>query len=453
MKHYRCATALALCCTLFVAGCSARKSDQFRQEGDTLFRLKEFTKAAGAYQRAEEVNPNNALAKLGRGRCFLVDQDYDAAIEQFRGAIAIESDLEPAYAELIRLQLKQGAREDAEATAKQFEAVNGERGGITYAFVLHETGRAAEAVAYLTQIREQFPKSVDLRVGLAVALLSGGEPGKAEEELKVVLDEMGSDSVAARLLLVDAYQAQGKVEEILAEYERLTEEHPDDVVTKLALTQSLLMAGRAKDAEGIARSIYDSQPESGWANYVLGACLLEQEQYGEARVLLEKAVRALPDNALVARKLALAVSGRREILRPFTVPSPVSLPGVPRQALSEERELQDWRVLWKQAALKPLLENRAEYLKEKDPELAETLVMAAFFLRPSGAIDELRQALPADSQLHGYLDAVASGEPTEFFDHMNQWNETEASRMVLRENARGVGLALMGARSFAVSAL
>ena len=133
MKRRRVAVALMLCGVLTTAGCGGRKSEQYRREGDTLFHLGKFADAAGAYRRAEEVDPTNALAKVGQGRCFLVEQRYDEALAQFRDALAIDPTVRAAYLESIRVLVKRGDAEGALAMAQRYEGVEPERGGIMYA--------------------------------------------------------------------------------------------------------------------------------------------------------------------------------------------------------------------------------------------------------------------------------------------------------------------------------
>ena len=441
-----------LCGVLMTAGCGGRKSEQYRREGDTLFHLGKFADAAGAYRRAEEVDPTNALAKVGQGRCCLVEQRYDEALAQFRDALAIDPTIRAAYLESIRVLVKRGDAEGALAMAQRYEGVEPEQGGIMYAYVLRETGRPLDALEHLGALRERSPESANVRVELAAAYLAAAQPEKAETELKALLDGSGPESVAARLLLIDAYQAQGKASEILAQYERLVRERPEDIVMKVALTQSLLKVGRAEDAERIARAVYDEQPDSGWANYVLGSCLLVSQRAEVALPYLEKAAADLPDNAQVAQKLAAARTGGK-VAEPGVAdpPRPVTLPTVSQ--VSAERAAANWRVLWQQAALGPLLERRAEFLAQGDTNVAETLALAAFFTRNDELTQELRAALPDDSPLHGYFDAVATGQSKAFFDHMKGWTETEEERSVLRANAFAIGLTLMGARAHAVHAL
>ena len=48
----------ALCCVvLLAAGCSGRRSEQYRGEGDTELKLGNIDEARAAYQKSAETNP------------------------------------------------------------------------------------------------------------------------------------------------------------------------------------------------------------------------------------------------------------------------------------------------------------------------------------------------------------------------------------------------------------
>jgi len=451
MKRYRLTPVVVSCALVLAAGCSGRKSEQYRREGDTLFYLGKFNEAEGAYRRAEEVNPRNALAKVGQGRCLLVQQRFDEALAQFRAAAEIDPNAELAYQEAVRLLLRNGALEDARALAEKYESVNPERGGILHAYVLRESGKRAEAIEMLQGLRDRFGDSVDVRLNLSAAYLAVNQVDQAESEVKAILTDLDSESTAARMALIDVYQAQGKIAETVAEFEKLVEERPDDRGLKLGLARSLLAAGRAEEAEAIARPVCEEQPDSGWANHVLGSCLLARQQYAEALTYLQKAAAAMPAQKEVARKLAIARSGGTtgdDKAEPAPPAKAVPGPEVPQEGAAP-----DWRDLWKQAQVRSLVSGRAEYLSQGGPNVAETLALAALIAGKRDLANELAADLPEDSPLHGYFRAIESRRLQQLIEYMDQWNETDAERSVLRDNAFGFGLGLLGGRGYAIHVL
>ena len=318
-----CILLLALVISVVMAsGCGGRRSAQYTQQGNTYLRLKKVVEAEQAYQKALDVDAQNKEAKLGLARCYAIEKKYDQALGAYRELTDADPSFGEAQLEAVKILLTQAgapgqmgdnytpeiANQVEEFVAK-FEKANPEQGGMLRAFVLRQTGRIDEAVALLTKLRDQFPNSSMARVGLASAYLAANKPEQAEQELKDVLDTIEPDSVAARMTLIDVYRTQGKLPEIVEQLQQLVAQQPDDSGLKLALARSLLDSGRIDEAEAAARPVLTANPDSGWANYVVGCCLLEKGVYAEAVECLETAAHALPQEPGVINMLARARSG------------------------------------------------------------------------------------------------------------------------------------------------
>ncbi len=466
-----CKAILTLLClvTLFASGCGARKSEQFRAEGDTLLRLGKHQEAQGAYQRALEMNPQNAQALLGAGRCLMAAGKPDEAMTQFEQALAADPRLEAACRELVHVLLRQGRTGDALSWAEKYSAQDSTAGAVLAAYVLRESGKPADAIAKLESVRQASPDNAAVLIELAVAYKDANDLAKAEETVRAFLAQAKQSAAAAagHLLLADVSFALGKADTMIAEYEKLAQEQPDDAALQLGLTQALLRSGKVDDAEKYARKLHERQPDSGWANYVLGTSLLAKKQYAEAVPFLEKADAALPQQPQVAQSLQSARSGGKAPVAQAPAPAaqPAAATGAPAAPSSPAQSTmpstpqgiqplpKDWRGLWKQAAFQAMLEQRAEVIAAKDAEGIETLALAAFFLRNEGVLAELEPSLPEASPVRGYLQAVRARQAEPFFAHMKAWTETDEARVVLRANAFGAGLALLGARFHAMHAL
>lgn len=444
----RAAVAAAVLCLLLATGCSERRSNQFTEQGNTYLALGNVDEASRAFEQALELNPKNAAAKLGVARTLTARKQYDAALAAYREAIALDPSLDKAYIEGVKAALRKDDVQDAEALAEEYAKVNAEGGGVLRAYVLRETGRPVEAVALLTQLRGQHPQSVELPVHLAVAYLAANQPAEAERELKAVLEQPGADSLPARMLLIDAYQAQGKVAEIESEFRQMAAERPDDDTLQLALARSLLANKKLDEAEAIARPILDKTPESPWANYVVGACLLARGKTAESLSCLQAAAGALPDDPQIARLLAEAQQGGKVAAAEPTKTEP-------QTALAGEKpattEAQTWQKLWRDASLRALLVRREEYLQSQDPNVAETLALAAVFVQEGPLARQLTERLPADSHVAKYISALLSRDAALVRGVLDAWQESDTKRRVLRMNAEGFALAVAGARAQALT--
>ncbi|MEA3365963.1 MAG: tetratricopeptide repeat protein, partial [Candidatus Hydrogenedentes bacterium] len=298
-------------CVLVVmaTGCSGRRSQQQTDIGNTFLGIGKIAEARQAFEKALALNPENTQAELGLARCLAAQDNLDTALEHYQTVIAREPSLEAAYIEAARILLQRERNAEAEELAEAYAKIEAQKGGILQASVLRTTGRTDEAVVLLEDLSEKFPESVDVRIHLASAHMNAGADAKAVEILENILERLDPDSLSARMKLVEVYQKQGKIDEIVAQFREMVDQNPDDMGLPLALARSLVNQGEYEEAEEIGRSVLSELPESGWANYVVGACLLARGQHKEAIPYLQTATQALPDFESVRERLALARSG------------------------------------------------------------------------------------------------------------------------------------------------
>lgn len=442
--------AALACCAIVAAtmGCGARRSKQYVEQGKTYLGIHNPEEARKAFERALELDPANADAKAGLAKTLVFLKQEDAALAAYREAIQMNPGLGAAYIDAARLMLKNKDTTGAETIAKQYEAVNGESGGILRAYVLRESGKADEAIALLTTLRGQFSNSVEVRVNLATAYMSTGKAAEAEHELSTVLSELDPQSLPARMLLVEAYQQQGKLDSMVSELRKMSEERPSDDNLALSLARSLLLAEQYDEAESIARPILERTPESAWANYVVGVCQIHKKRYPEAVECLQAAAAGLPDNRQVADMLATAESGGTiTAARAGEAETPGS-----ETSPAPPQEGESWRQLWQEARLKRLLENRHAYLANPEDGLVEALALAAVFTDNGSIAGELATRLPADSPVGMYLSALIKRDAEGMKSLIESWKESSGERKIYQLNAKGFAYALGGARSQALAA-
>ncbi|MCC6796763.1 MAG: tetratricopeptide repeat protein [Candidatus Hydrogenedentes bacterium] len=422
-------------------GCSERRAAQFAEQGDTYFLLGNIDEAAAAYERALATNPQNGTAKLGQARCFWFKKQPDAALKAYKEAVALDATLDKAYIEGVRASLAMKDTATAEELSSQYIAVKPDLGGILHAAVLRDTNRATEAVAELRRLRDAYPKSVEVRVNLAGALISAKDPAAAEQELKTTLGELDKDSLPARMMLVEAYRAQGKLAEIENEFRALAEQRPDDAAIQLSLARTLLASNKLDEAENIAQPILEKTPESPWANYVIGACLFAKGRREDAITCLEAAAGALPNDPQIAKLLSEAQSG-----------SAAQIASTPKLATTSEAASSpvSWQALWRDASLKELVTRRQEFLATNESNVAETIVLAAVFSQNVPVARTMVEGLAPDSQVGKYVSALLSRDATKLKEAIDSWEEAIPDRRIMRSNAEGFALAISGARAQAL---
>lgn len=434
----------ALCCVvLLAAGCSGRRSEQYRGEGDTLMNLGRVDEARAAYQKSAETNPENAHAQIGLARCAVTVGEMDQALTLYEMARTLDPALPEGYMEPVKHLVDLQRTDDALAIAESFVKVAPEKGGLLHSAVLLKANRTADAIAELEKLGEQFPESPEVKLNLGVAYAQGGKPDEAAVLLKDLSQGSTVVSSAAHMALIEVYQSQGKVAELLTEFEALAAARPDEAGIQLGYARALLLAGKLDEAEAKAREILVKDPAAGWANYVIGAVKLSQGAFEDAIPFLEDASAALPDEKAVAVVLEQAKSGKLPT-EAAPGPAPVTAARTPVGSLT-------WRDLWKQAALKRLVSNRDTYLAEGGNDVREVLVLSALFTQDVALARDLSGPLPAESRVGQFFKAMDSRDPKVVTALFEEWKPEAPEELILRDNALGFAMASGAARGQALS--
>ncbi len=444
---------LLSCAVLAFSGCSDRRSEQLRAEGDTLRSLDRLDAAREAYENAAEANPDNPMAQLGLARCSAAEGKTDEALALFRKAFTMDAAFGEAYlqanVEAIRMLEGVDRIDEALSLSDEFAKQVPKEGGTLRGVILMKMGRSDEAIQALKGLSETYPDSEEIRLNLGAAYFKAGKAQEAETLFRVLADGSPGVSVAAHMGLIDVYRAQGRVKEMVGEFFLLTKARPEDLEIRLGYARSLMIAGEQEKAEVAARAVLEQDPESAWANYIIGFYKVEAGSYDEAKAFLEQAARVLPDEGEIMNLLAYAASGG-------TAPRKKVAARVGAE-LSSAVESVTWQGLWKQAALNRLLANRDMYLAEGGDEARETLVLAALFTYQAALAKELADGLPETSQVRGYIDAFLSKDVSVIAAHFEGWkaekSDTPEARAVavLRDNALGFAMVSGGSREKGLS--
>jgi len=436
---------IGLCGSIVLgSGCGGRRSQQYTEQGETYLLIGNLAEAETSFSRAIELDPANAQAKMGLARCQWLNKKPDEALATYEEVFELDPKLDKAYMEAARIAASAGEVDRAKSIADRYTKVDPVAGGILEAYVLRESGDANGAIDVLTTLAAEHPKAADVRVNLASAYRAAGEYAHAENELHTVLNELDKTSLPARMLLVEVYQAQGKSAEIVDQMRRLAAEQPNNDNIQLALARSLLTVQAFDEAEGIARPILERTPESPWANFVVGACLVEQDRLAEAVDCLSAAFGGLPNEPAVAQMLAIAKQGGR------VEPDPTgAAPAGASTAPGPQRET--WQELWADASLRELIGRRSAFLAEDDSsELAATLLMAAAFTQNGPAAQDLLPRLPADSSERQLVEALMARDAEKLKQVLDGWNASTPAQEIVLGNARGFIQALSGSRATAL---
>ncbi|MCC6490361.1 MAG: tetratricopeptide repeat protein [Candidatus Hydrogenedentes bacterium] len=438
--------SLVICVfAILAAGCGGNRSEQYRLEADAYLSLGKVPEAEDLYRKAIEADAANGMAAVGLGRCLAAEGKVDEALAAFEGVMKAAPSTGAAYVEAANLHLTQGRTDAAIETAGKYASVDEMQGGLLTARLLLLTGKPDDAAKLLTGLSGKDAKSADIHTLLGMVLIAQGDHAKAEEEFRLVLGDISSDSVAAWMGLVEASGPQGKAAAVIEELERIAAQNPNNYDLKAALARAYVEAGRLDDGESAARGVVGQNPASGWTNYAMGSVLLKKGDVAGAAQYLERATSALPQEFCIRRDVTLA---RQQ--RPEQVPAPGEGTDTARQTPSTASEDGSWQTLWKQASLKRLLDGREQFLAAGGENLREVLVVSAVFRGNPALAEDLAKELPADSPLHTYIKALKDRKPEEIVKSLEPWLKRSDELGLIGQNALGYAMALSGVRSRAL---
>ncbi|MCC6694576.1 MAG: tetratricopeptide repeat protein [Candidatus Hydrogenedentes bacterium] len=437
---------LAVCAiAILAAGCGGNRSEQYRLEADAYLSLGKTTEAEGLYRKAIEADAANGMAAVGLGRCLAAEGKVDEALAAFENVIKAAPSTGAAYVEAAGLQFAQGRTDAAIETAGKYASVDEEQGGLLKARLLMLAGKQDDAAALLAGLSEKNPQSAAIHTLQGMMLLTQGDHVKAEEEFRLVLRELSSDSVAAWIGLVEASGPQGKAAAVAEELERVAAQNPNNYDIKAALARAYVEAGRLDDGESAARGVIGQNPASGWTNYAMGFVLLKKGDVAGAAPFLERANATLPQEFCICRDVMLA---RQQT--PQQVPAPGEGTDTAQETPSATPTDASWQTLWKQASLKRLLDGREQFLAEGGANVREVLVVSAVFRGNPALAEELSKELPADSPLHAYIKALKDRKPEDIVKALDPWLKRSDELGLIGQNALGYAMALSGVRSRAL---
>ena len=437
--------AAIMCCALLVAGCGERRSRQQSDLGDTHLRLGNIERAVEAYQRALDADSGNLEARMGLARCYAIQDDEEQALEAYQMVRDADPLYHDAYVESIEILLGDDRESEARDLARTYAEVAPEKGGILLAYIDQETGRRQDGMRRLVALRDQMPESAAIRIALARAYLVAGEPSNAESEIQAILEDIDPGSLSARMALIEVYQQQGRVDDIVDQFAQMATDQPEDTGIQLAYARSLLFVERFDEAEAIARPILEDMPESGWANFIVGACHLNRGEHREAVACFQAAMHSLPQEPMVTELLEVAQTGG-------DMPSLGRRPERRVAVTQPEAPDEGWQDLWQMANLVKLIAERDAFLATRDKDARDAIFLASIFLRRMDVVEELSAEIPEEDPLNQYAVLLQSGDAEAMVELLQTWEESEPFRAELRDLARGFMLGLGGARAAALQA-
>ena len=279
-------------------GMGSDEAAAWREIGDVHVLLLERESAFKAYQRAVELQPENARNRLALGQFYLDRNESEAALTHLGAAVELDPALEGAHATLGVALRRSGDTDAAIRTLGRGIEINpaDQKSRYALAQTLMASGHENEARNLIDAYRQ-----LEARIRGANTALDEGtrhfEDGNLAEARRLFEDAvvLAPNYSAAHQTLGEVLLAGGELEEAVTALEQAVRLNPLNAGAYFSLGAARYRTGEFEEALEVTRRAIVL--DLGDARYPrqLGEILLRLRRDAEARTAFENAVRLEPD--------------------------------------------------------------------------------------------------------------------------------------------------------------
>ncbi|MFN2510006.1 MAG: tetratricopeptide repeat protein [Pyrinomonadaceae bacterium] len=297
--------------------------------GKLLLTTNKTSAALQIFLAAHRLAPDRADVNLNLATLYADGGDYQLALDYLRlvPRSAVTDDYFPL---LLRSLLGLKRLEEARGLAREFSELGSGKpeAQAEFAMLLAKGGLTSEALHLLEAARGQNPGSFPVLYGLGIINAASKRYGKAEEHLSEALKAKPDDVTTLRAL-ANVARATGNLEKSLAHlvqarrvapdapgvlydfgvttlqmdllldalpaFEQLHRAHPRQPVYLYALAAVRWRKGETVETARLMRIYVTLQPQDPSGFYLLGAALLRQDLFAEARAALQRSLSLKSD--------------------------------------------------------------------------------------------------------------------------------------------------------------
>lgn len=310
---------LLLFCWVWAAAEQLQAQGDLRANALALEQQGRSAEAEQAWKSIAEANPENPEAFAHIGLLESRRENYPAAIENYRKALALapampglEMNLGLAYFKANQFPEAIKAFK-AELDKQPPDSPAAARLTILLGMAHYGMGDYFVAIPYLQRAAEQDPQSLPLRLTLAHSCLWSKQYDCVMAVYREIL-ALNADSAEADMLAGEALDEKGDDAGALEQFRAAAKADPKAVNVHFGLGYLLWKQHHFDEAAKEFRAELENDPEQRQARAYLGDSLVELNQYEQAQPELEKVAADSSSPAMVHRDLGVvyAEAGRKE---------------------------------------------------------------------------------------------------------------------------------------------
>lgn len=278
--------------------------------------------AAQSYEEAQAVvdkilqgNPNNADAHALQANLKIGQGDAETGMQELQRAIALDPKRPEFYVQIAALQSVKNI-DAAEENLKAALAVNSNfvPALASLATLYRRNGRTIEAEDLLRRAITADPTNAKARQYLARFYFVQNRKAEAEQVMIQAKKDLGGEKDLYRIL-GEYYNNVGEGEKALAEFALISKEHPKDFRTKEDYIRLLFANGKSEEAERLNDAILKENPRDTGARIIRGTVLNSKGKFDDAAGILEAALKDAPEDAYGHYQLGLTLARTGNLTR------------------------------------------------------------------------------------------------------------------------------------------
>jgi len=267
-------------------------------------RRSDFDAYRATFKEITEAYPNDAYAKYIFAKGLLEAKEYDRATQ-----IALElgagAPNRPYGKKIIGMihYAKQEYKEAADAFLEGIAILPEPEGYFFLGMSYYGMGELETAMTNLRIAAERSGKFLKAREMISLILLQQNRIKESIAEAERILD-IDENNVVARIIMGDAYMAQGQSGKALAQLRQITEKEPLFAEAFMKMGALHYALGEMKESESAFRSAMNAAPDSVRPRLVLSNVYLRNGDKDLARAVLEDGLKGTREDVILYAYLA-----------------------------------------------------------------------------------------------------------------------------------------------------
>ncbi len=280
-------------------------TDIYKTLGHAYFSRDMLDEAIKAWEKISELDPDDIFARIELADLFREQELYPQAIAQYEEIINLKKD--DTYRKCLSMREIGKIHEESgeyQKALQQYDAAldltaqgNWLRKDLQYRIIAIYSADAnwKDLIVYYDGKLETNPNDPETLGLLAAAYIENQQLEESIDTYKKGLTLAPTDT-SLRLNLIGALRDAEKFAEAAAEYEALSEQHPDDIGIYRELGKLYLQLENEEKAKGVYQRLIDRDPESANIYITLAEIYTGHEWLEDAVAAYQKATELDPDN-------------------------------------------------------------------------------------------------------------------------------------------------------------